>query len=51
MLTSGRYSTGQIDSQWTDEIKTAFLLWLEQNTKEPRLTRSQVDAFMEKRTW
>ncbi len=51
MLKSGRYSTGQIDSQWTDEIKTAFLLWLEQNTKEPRLTRSQVDAFMEKRTW
>ena len=51
MLKSARYSTGQIDSQWTDEIKTAFLQWLDQNPKEPRLTRAQLDAFMEKRTW
>ena len=29
MVRTGQYTTGQIDSQWTDEIKTAVLKWLE----------------------
>jgi len=51
MLKSGKYSPGQIDSQWTDEIKTAFLNWLGQNPGENKLTRAQLDEFMSKRTW
>jgi regulator of RNase E activity RraA len=51
MLRSGKYSPGQIDSQWTDEIKTAFLNWLDQNPGENKLTRAQLDEFMSKRTW
>jgi regulator of RNase E activity RraA len=51
MLKSGKYSPGQIDSQWTDEIKTAFLNWLQQNAGESKLTRAQLDEFMNKRTW
>jgi regulator of RNase E activity RraA len=51
MLKSGKYSPGQIDSQWTDEIKTAFLNWLDQNPGENKLTRAQLDEFMSKRTW
>lgn len=31
MVRSGRYSTGQIDSQWSDDIKTEFLKWLDQH--------------------
>lgn len=51
MLKSGRFSTGEIDSQWTNTIKEAFLKWLDQNPNKVKMTRAQLDAFMEKRTW
>jgi len=51
MLKANRYTTGQIDSQWPDKIKEDFLKWLDQNPEEPRITRSQLDEFMKKRTW
>ena len=51
MLKAGTYSPGQIDSQWTEEIKNAFLKWLEQHPDLSKLTRAQLDEFMSKRTW
>lgn len=51
MLTEGRYSTGQIDSQWTDEIKEAFIKWIAVNAPEVPLKRADIDEFMKKRTW
>lgn len=51
MLKSGKYTAGQIDNQWTDEIKNEFLKWLNQNPKELKMTRAQLDEFMSKRTW
>ncbi|MFA6082902.1 RraA family protein [Mucilaginibacter sp.] len=51
MLKSGTYTTGEIDSQWTAPIKDAFLKWLSQNPKEVKMTRAQLDEFMQKRTW
>lgn len=51
VLKSGRFSTGEIDSQWTEEIKTTFLKWLEQHPDQGKLTRAQLDEFMKKRTW
>lgn len=51
MLKSGKYSPGQIDSQWTEEIKSAFLKWLDEHPGEVKLTKAQLEAFMEKRTW
>ncbi len=48
---SGRYSTGQIDSQWTDEIKTDFLKWLEQHPELGKMTKAELDKVMSKRTW
>jgi hypothetical protein len=51
MVKSGKYSTGQIDSQWTDDIKTAFLKWLEQHPELGKMTRSELDKVMSKRTW
>lgn len=51
MLKSGTYSTGEIDSQWTTPIKDAFLKWLNQNPNKVKMTRTQLEAFMEKRTW
>lgn len=51
MVKSGRYSTGQIDSQWPDEIKTEFLKWLGQHPELGTMTRPELDKVMSKRTW
>ncbi len=51
MLRKQLYSPGQIDSQWTDEIKNAFLKWLDEHPGTTKLTRAQLDEFMSKRTW
>jgi regulator of RNase E activity RraA len=51
MVRTGKYSTGQIDSQWTDEIKTGFLKWLEGHPELGKMTRAELDKIMSKRTW
>ncbi|MDJ1479273.1 RraA family protein [Cytophagaceae bacterium YF14B1] len=51
MLKTGKYSTGQIDNEWTDKIKEDFLKWLDQHPGELKMTRAQLDEFMKKRTW
>lgn len=51
MVKSGKYTTGQIDSQWTDEIKTSFLKWLEQHPELGKMNRAELDKVMSKRTW
>jgi len=51
MVRSRTYTTGQIDSQWPDEIKVDFLKWLEQHPEEGKMTRAQLDKIMSKRTW
>jgi regulator of RNase E activity RraA len=51
MLRSGKFATGEIDSQWTEKIKEAFMKWLDENPNETKITRAQLDSFMEKRTW
>ena len=48
---SGRYTTGQIDSQWTDPIKTDFLKWLGQHPELGTMTKAELDKMMSKRTW
>ena len=51
MVRSGKYTTGEIDSQWTDEIKTEFLKWLEKHPELGKMTRAELDKVMSKRTW
>jgi regulator of RNase E activity RraA len=51
MLKLGKYNAGQIDSQWSEEIKTSFLDWIKQHPKEPQITRAELEKFLEKRTW
>ena len=51
MVRTGRYTTGQIDSQWTEEIKTEFLKWLEKHPELGKMTRAELDKIMSKRTW
>ena len=51
MVRTGKYSTGEIDSQWTDEIKTEFLKWLEKHPELGKMTREELDKVMSRRTW
>ena len=50
-LREGKYTPGQIDRQWTDDIKQDFLTWLDQNPDKLPMTRAELDAFMKNRTW
>jgi regulator of RNase E activity RraA len=51
MVRTGKYSTGEIDSQWPDAIKTDFLKWLEKHPELGKMTREELDKMMSKRTW
>jgi regulator of RNase E activity RraA len=51
MVKTGKYDTGEIDSQWGDEIKTEFLKWLEKHPELGKMTRAELDKVMSKRTW
>jgi len=51
MVKTGKYSTGEIDSQWNEEIKTEFLKWLEKHPALGKMTRAELDKVMSKRTW
>lgn len=50
-LREGKYTPGQIDTQWTDEIKKDFLKWLDDNPDKLPMTRAELDKFMKDRTW
>jgi regulator of RNase E activity RraA len=50
-LREGKYTPGQIDQQWTDDIKKDFLSWLDQNADKLPMTRPELDEYMKKRTW
>jgi 4-hydroxy-4-methyl-2-oxoglutarate aldolase len=51
MLKKGVYTPGEIDGRWTDEIKEAFLKWVENNPEELPMTREDLDAYLKDRTW
>ncbi|MDB5279475.1 MAG: dimethylmenaquinone methyltransferase [Ferruginibacter sp.] len=51
MVKTKRYSTGQVDSQWTDEIKAEFLKWLDLHPELGKMTKAELDKLMSKRTW
>jgi len=51
MLRKGVYTPGQIDTRWTDEIKGAFLKWLDAHPEELPMSRKELDDYMKDRTW
>jgi len=50
-LREGRYTPGQIDTQWTDAIKKDFLQWLDIQGDKLPMSRQELDQFMKNRTW
>jgi regulator of RNase E activity RraA len=51
VLKAGTFTAGQIDSQWNETIKTAFLNWIIAHPNEPQITKASLEKFLEKRTW
>jgi 4-hydroxy-4-methyl-2-oxoglutarate aldolase len=51
MLKKGVYTPGQIDGRWSDDIKAAFLEWVENSPEELPMTREDLDAYLKDRTW
>ena len=51
MLREGKYTPGQIDTNWTDEIKQSFLSWLDNNPDKLPMSRAELDAYLKDRTW
>lgn len=51
VIKSGKYSGGQLDNAWTEEMKLDFLKWLEKHPEEGKMTKAELDVIMSKRTW
>ena len=50
-LREGKYTPGQIDAQWSDEIKKDFLQWIKDNPSKVPMTKEELDNFLKDRTW
>lgn len=50
-LRESKYTPGQIDTQWTDEIKNDFINWLKNYPGKLPMTRQELDEYMKSRTW
>lgn len=50
-LREGKYTPGQIDGRWEEEIKEDFLGWLDDNPNLLPMTRAELDAYMKERNW
>ncbi|MFH1569855.1 MAG: RraA family protein [Gemmatimonadota bacterium] len=50
-LQEGRYTPGQIDTRWTDDIETDFSRWLEDHMDELPVPRHAIQEMLKERTW
>lgn len=50
-LREGVYTAGQIDGRWSDEIKEAFLKWVDDNPDKVPMSRKELDEYLKNRTW
>ena len=50
-LSEGKYTPGQIDTRWTDDIEKDFSGWLEDHIDELSVPRDAIEALLKERTW
>jgi len=50
-LKEGKYTPGQIDGRWSDEVREDFLKWLETNMNDLPVPKETIKEILEKRTW
>jgi regulator of RNase E activity RraA len=49
-LREGKYTPGQIDSSWSDEIEKDFTQWLKDHQNDPEVPRETVQDLLKKRS-
>lgn len=50
-LREGRYTAGQIDARWSDEIEKDFSKWLNDHINELPVPKETIQNFLKDRTW
>ncbi|MDH5397268.1 MAG: RraA family protein [Cyclobacteriaceae bacterium] len=50
-LKEGKYTPGQIDTRWTDEIEKDFSKWLKDNQNNLPVPKEQIQELLKTRTW
>jgi regulator of RNase E activity RraA len=50
-LREGKYTAGQIDTKWSDEIEKDFSKWLNDHINELPVPKEQVQEYLKERTW
>ncbi len=50
-LKEGKYKPGQIDSQWSDEIRKDFQNWLKNYSGKLPMTQQELDDYFKQRNW
>jgi len=50
-LREGKYTPGQIDTAWTDEIKKDFLKWIDENPSKLPMPKKDLETFLKDRNW
>lgn len=50
-LTEGKYTPGQIDTRWTDEIEADFSRWLEAHVDQLPVPMEAIQELLQERTW
>ena len=51
MLKKGVYTPGEIDGRWSEDIKQAFLDWVESHPDELPMSKADLDEYLKDRTW
>ena len=50
-IREGKYTAGDIDTRWSDEIEKDFSQWLEAHIDELPIAREQIQEILKNRTW
>jgi regulator of RNase E activity RraA len=50
-LKEGKYTAGQIDAKWSDEIEKDFSKWLNDHINELPVPKEQIQELLKQRTW
>ncbi|WPR73476.1 RraA family protein [Algoriphagus sp. NG3] len=50
-IREGKYTAGDIDTRWSDDIERDFSQWLEAHIDELPIAREQIQEILKERTW
>lgn len=50
-MAEGKYTPGQIDTRWTEEIENDFLRWLDDHMDQLYVTKEEIQYYLKHRTW